>query len=319
MTIWAFLAPREAAKRLAIYDSLRNEGKSRFGWSTEDANNLTLERNHWTDANREQMFLLKIEQGDWIVHVNVPKHNRCVAAKVLSGYNFDDGLRFSDHTDLRHCFEIAITELVEFGRRDPAVVPSVNLDPWRRFHRVKATVDFHRTLDNVRTGKTANLWSETGPILDKLTKLIHDYNRSKKLEAFLARVFRRMPGVTDVEEPGQAGGSDYGTDLIVHYKIPPLPNAILIVQVKSYKDSHTSTHAIEQIKTGISKYRLPPEVGGTAGLIVTTADEIDPRVLEAIEAAKKSLGVPIELLASDDVAKFVIRYAPDELFEGLPD
>ena len=309
MAVWAFLPPEDQVERRLISDSLK-AGKSRFGWSTEDANDLTRPENHWTDANKEQMFLLRVEEDDWIVHVNVPEHNQCMAARVISTYGFDGGIRLPDgRTDFRHCFEVDTTELVEFGRRDPAVVPSVNLDPRRRFHRVKATDEFHRTLDNVKTGKTANLWPETDPTLDELTKLIHKYHRSKKLEAFLADVFRRVPGVEEVEEPGQRGGTDHGTDLIVRYGLRPLPNVTLVVQVKSYEDLHKDIRAVEQIKTGIKRH------DADAGMIVTTAEQIDKDVLRAIEAARKSLGVPIELLASSDVSRFVVRYAPDLLFQ----
>ena len=312
MTIWAFQAPTEGAERRAIYDSLKNEGKSRFGWSTDDANDLTLERNHWTDANNEQMFLLKIGQGDWIVHVNIPEHNLCAAAPVLSGYNFDDGLRFPDRADFRHCFEIDRSQLVEFNRRDPAVVPRVNLDLRRRFHRVKATDDFHRTLNNLRTGETANLWFETEPTLDVLTELIHEYNKSKQLETFLAPIFEKMPGVVKVQHHGARWGTDHGADLIIEYGKAPLPRFTVVVQVKSFQGQHEEVGAVEQIKEAVSTF------GAHAGLIVTTGRKTS-QLEKRIEAAANELGVQIELLAFRDVARFVIEYAADQLFRPLPD
>ena len=309
MAVWAFLPPEDEAERRLISDSLK-AGKSRFGWSTEDVNDLTQPKNHWTDANKKQMFLLRVEENDWIVHVNVPKHNRCMAARVISTYGFDDGIPCPDgRIDFRHRFEIDTTGLVEFDRRAPAVVPKVNLDPRQRHHQVKEVVAFHETLKNLQEGRTANIWTETDPTLGRLTKLIHKYHRSKRLEPFLADAFRRVPGVEKVEEPGQRGGTDHGTDLIVHYGPRPLPTVTLVVQVKSYEDLHKDTRAVEQIKTGIKRH------DADAGMIVTTAEQIDKNVLEAIEAAKKSLGVPIELLASSDVSRFVVGYAPDLLFQ----
>ena len=306
MAIWAFLPPRDEADRRLLANSLK-EGKSRFGWSTEQANDLRQRENHWTDANRKQMFLLRIGEGDWIVHVNLPVHNQCIAAKVTSAYGFDGGIESSQGADFRHFFKVEADGLVEFSRRDPAVIPAVNLTPRQRYHQIYAVDAFHETLNNLRQNKTVSLPSQTEPVLERLTQQIHEHNRGKTLESYLAKVFRRVPGVVEVVEHGQGWGTDHGADLVVYYG-PPLPRVTLVVQVKSYEGSMTEVLAVDQIKTAITKF------GAHSGMIVTTAAEVGPQVEGAIADAAEELGVPIELLASADVARLVIRYAPDLLF-----
>ena len=64
-------------------------GKSRFGWSWEVKHNLKL-NNNWTDAHSKQLFLLNIKEGDWIVHIHMPEWGKCVAARVVREYDFDE-------------------------------------------------------------------------------------------------------------------------------------------------------------------------------------------------------------------------------------
>jgi restriction endonuclease len=136
-------------------------------------------------------------------------------------------------------------------------------------------------------------------------------NKSKELERFLAKVFKSIPGVVDVKENGFGWGTDFGTDLIVTMK-QSLGNLEfenkIIVQVKSFEGKHYDLNAVDQIKTGLKNY------SGTAGMIITTAEkteELKDRIQKASEETKK----PIALLASEDVARFVIKHKPELLFD----
>ena len=62
-----------------------------------------------------------------------------------------------------------------------------------------------------------------------------------------------------------------------------------------------------QIKTGIKEY------GGTAGMIITTATASE-QLENEIQQFNDNNVTPIDLLAADDVAKFVIKHAPDLIF-----
>ena len=152
---------------------------------------------------------------------------------------------------------------------------------------------------------------KTDRYLSEISTLIHEMHKSKNLERFLAKVCRKIPGVADVNENGFGFGIDYGADLIVTMRTP-LGNLEfenkLIVQIKSFGGTHYDLDAVEQVKTGIEKY------AGTAGMIITTAiksEELEGKVQECSE----EIGLPIDLLASDDVAKFVIKHAPELLFK----
>ena len=156
-----------------------------------------------------------------------------------------------------------------------------------------------------------HLKEKTESYLSEIAQLIHEMCRSKQLERFLAKVFRKIPGVIDVRENGFGWGTDFGADLIVTMSSSlcnlEFENKI-IVQVKSFEGTHNDLEAVQQVVTGIDKY------DGTAGMLITTAvksEELENRVQEASE----KIGKPIDLLACDDVAKFVIRHAPDMLFK----
>ena len=88
------------------------------------------------------------------------------------------------------------------------------------------------------------------------------------MESFLAKVFRKISGVVDVQENCKRLGTDHGADLIVTTSTSlgqlQLENRV-IVQVKSYEGSHYDFEAIKQVKMGINQY------SGTAGMVITTA------------------------------------------------
>ncbi len=318
MTIWAFNRAEDAKARELICQSVKN-GKSRFGWSQRDEHNLNLKEN-WTDWHSKQLFLLQIKKGDWIVHINTPVWGKCITAQVMSEYDFDDGLEFDWGSDFRHCFDIDVDTIVEFDRKDKNILPSVNLYPRQRYHRIYAVNDFLKSIDNLKHNKVNlsageskeeyHLKEKTDKYLKEITGLIHEMHKSKSLERFLAKVFRKVPGVIDVNENGFGWGTDYGADLIVTMRLSignlEFENKI-VVQVKSFEGEHYDLEAIEQVKTGIEKY------DATAGMIITTAQRTEV-LEEKIQKISNEIGCPIDLLSGEDVAIFVIKNAIDLLF-----
>jgi len=319
MTIWAFNKVDDADERQLIYQSIKS-GKSRFGWSQKDEHNLKLKDN-WTDWHSKQLFLLQVQPGDWIVHINTPTYGRCIAAQVLTEYDFDDGLQCSLKVDFRHHFNVDKETVIEFDRNDQNILPSVNLKPRQRYHRIYAVEDFLKSIENLKTNAVElndgeskedfHLKEKTDKYLSEISSLIHEMHKSKNLERFLAKVFRKIPGVIDVNENGFGWGTDYGADLIITMSSSmgnlEFENKI-IVQVKSFEGTHHDLEAVDQVKTGIKQYE------GTAGMIITTANKSEKLENKILEASN-DLGVPIDLLASDDVAKFVIKHAPELLFK----
>jgi hypothetical protein len=319
MTIWAFNKADDAEARELLYQSIKS-GKSRFGWSQKNEHNLKLKDN-WTDWHSKQLFLLQVKPADWIVHINTPQWGRCIAVKVLSEYEFDEGLQCSWGKDFRHYFNVDINTIVEFDRRDPNVLPSVNLNPRQRYHRIYAVDDFLKSIDNLKNNAVSlnngeskeeyHLKDKTDKYLSEISDHIHKMHKSKSLERFLAKVFRKIPGVIDVNENGFGWDTDYGADLIVTMSTAlvnlEFENKI-IVQIKSFEGSHHDLDAVKQVKTGIEKY------AGTAGMIITTGKKTEELESE-IQKVSEEIGRPIDLLASDDVAKFVIKHAPELLFK----
>jgi hypothetical protein len=318
MTIWAFNKVESESNRILIYQSIKN-GKSRFGWSQKDNHNLSI-KNNWTDWHSKQQFLLDIKENDWIIHINTPIYNQCIASKVIKEYSFDEGLQLSDRIDFRHFFEIDKELIIEFNRKDPNILPIVNLNPRQRYHKVYEEKAFFNSIYNLKNDvinldpkeskEEFHLRNQSSIYFKEITRLIHETHKSKKLEFFLAKVFRRIPNVKEVKENGSGFGTDYGADLIV-----TMVNSIgnleiktkIIIQIKSYENDHNDLNAVDQIKTGIKKY------DAQAGILITTAQAT--KVLnEKILKVSEEINCPIDLLSGDNVAKFVIKHASDLVF-----
>jgi len=318
MNVWAFNKAEDQETRDLIYASLKT-GKSRFGWSQKDEHDLRVP-NNWTEWHSWQRFLLEIKPGDWIVHINTPDYGHCVAVQVESAYEFDEGLQCEWGTDFRHCFRINKETLIDFDRNDSNVLPTVNLRPRQRYQRVYEVNDFLTSLDNLRKNRVVlkdnetreefHLRESTAPYLREIASLIHSMNKSKRLEGFLAKVFRKIPCVVHVRENGSGWGTDHGADLIVETKHSignlDFENTI-VVQIKSYEDDHHDLNAVEQVKTAIKQYKA------SAGMVMTTAASTDALENRTLEAAAE-LDTRIDLIAGEDLARFVICNAPELVF-----
>ena len=318
-TIWAFGKVDNLEDRPLIYQSVVRDGKSRFGWSSSDANNLSKEENCQREENYDQLKLLEVKKGDWIVHRNTPEQGQFVAAQVTSEYQFDEGLVCSDErTDFRHCFEVDKETVVTFNHKDPRILPTVWLYQRPRLERITAVDDFLESIENLKgdalelgdgdSREEYHLRAKTDKeLLSVATSLIHKTHKRKNLEGYLAKVLKKIPGVEAVKEHGKKGGTDHGADLIVTMRDPLDFERTIIVQVKSYDWEHHDLSAVEQVKTGIEEFK------GDAGMIITTAERTE--VLEnEIEKISREINRPITLLAGREVSAFVIKHAPELLF-----
>ena len=163
----------------------------------------------------------------------------------------------------------------------------------------------------VKSAEEHHLKDRTLPYLKEITRHIHEMHKGKKLELFLAKVMREMPGV-EVQENGYGWGTDHGADLIVtlHSPIGRLDyEHKIIVQVKSFEGQHFDEDSVDQIKAGIKKY------DGTAGLLITTGERTEG-LEKKISAISDEIDRPINSLCGEEVAMFVIQNAPDLLFKS---
>ena len=311
MNVWAFNKPDTPEQAEHVYESVKR-GKSRFGWSWRNEHNLKLE-NNWTDEHSRQLFLLDIKEGDWIVHINMPEWGQCIAARVVKEYDFDEEI----DEEFRHFFEVDVESIVEFDRNNPVVDPRVNLKPRYRYHRVYCVEEFNKSIEAIKSGEEIeenrelhHLQNETDKLLEKIKELIQKMHRGKKLEGFLAEVFRRIPGVVDVKEHGSRWGTDYGADLIVSAKVSVAGLDLehkIVAQVKSHEGKEDNIEAVHQIKTAIRQF------DANAGMIITTGERTE-ELETAVAQATDELGYPIDLLAGKEVAQFVIKHAADLIF-----
>ena len=312
--VWAFKNPPSDCIQ-EIYESAK-AGKSRFGWSWLDVHDLKKPR---TDQHSRQQFLLRIKPGDWIVHINVPSYGQCVAAKVNGTYGFDEGKL----GDFRHYIPVDPESVVEFGRNDPRLRQELysGLRPRGRSQRVYQVDRFLESLNNLQgpiaqlsEGESAgeyHLKKDSGIYLKKIAEMMKSNFPRDKLEDFMVKVFENLPDAGEVIHNGAASGwkSDWGADIILRMRssfnfIEP----VIVVQVKSYEGQHFDTGFADQLKTGIEKF------DGTAGLLISTADRTD-EVDKALESISNEIGKPVDALCGAELARFVLKYAPNLIFD----
>lgn len=317
MTVFAFTGVTDHEAKKLVYQSIK-AGKSRFGWSQKDEHNL--KGKVWSEWHSKQLFLLEIKKGDWIVHINTPSWGKCVAIQVSDEYAFDEGLMCEWGTDFRHFIPVDVNTIIEFNRKDKNILPSVNLNPRQRYHRIYAVNDFLQSIDNLKNNtvnlqhgeskEVFHLREKTNKYLKEITSLIHTTHKSKELERFFAKVFKKIPDVVDVIENGFGYGTDYGADLIVTTRSSighiDFENKV-VVQIKSFGGEHYDLSAVEQVKTGIAKYKA------SIGMIITTAERTE-QLENKIQEVSEQIDCPIYLLAGEDVAKFVLKNASDLIF-----
>ncbi len=339
MTIWALKGPSYADYGPEDYQetvnfltsSIRN-GVSRFGWGYTDKADLNKvaakpfherdeqERQCWAKAN----FLLEVQPGDWVVHINLPYWGACFAGKVAERYSFEQD--DNEVSDFRHMLKLDSGTIVEFGRSDDRVLPIIGsrLRLQGRFWRIRHEQEFLQTIENINAGELKKgadesvgvfyLKKDLLPLLSAITDKIYRTHPAGHLEGLTAAVFRKIPKVVDVRENGRHKGwaTDNGADLIVTYKSGLAVGNLekdetLVVQVKSYTGQHWEVNAVSQTETAIKEYEAD------AGLIITTAEST--RELEAaVEELSAKLGKPIGLIAGADVAKFVLKHGGELIF-----
>lgn len=328
MEVWVFNDPNPKAKEL-VSDSLKN-GISRFGWSYIDSGDLKdLKNKAWELLSEDEKiiwkksnFLLRIQPGDWVVHVNIPTWGMCSAAKVVGPYFFE--AHDNAISDFRHCLGIEPSSLVEFSRNSEGVHPHISrrLKLRGRYWRIYDKQVFSDSLENIRSGKRIlegeslgehYLKQEIQPLLSQITQKVQRTHPEKKLESLVAKIFRNMPNVLEAKVNGSGFGSDFGADVIVEYDsgigiLSLQKRETLVVQVKSYTDTHWETLCISQIETAINKFNAD------AGLLISTAEPSE-NLEFAIEELSARLEKPIGLIAGENVAKFILKYEKGLLIE----
>lgn len=330
--IYAYNTPSGEETVDFVYKSLVEDHVSRFFWSyREDCDLRILNKMTWDQMDDVQIDcwkhahrLLDFKKGDWILHINVPRYGMVTAAQILEEYDYDNNLP-EGHDDGRHCFKIDSNTLITFDRNDTRVHSylSARLKLQRALWRIYCVEHFEKTLKELKetalTDKNVHFIKETNQTLKNFTKIIQSNYPGKKLEYFLAEVFKQIPEVLDVKVNGSQWGTDYGADLIVTYAgsfydrfaIEP---QTLVVQVKSFEGEHWDTKAVDQLKTAINKYEA------TMGIIMTTGERTqaleDKFKILVDEFNKIHKNVPIYLLAGIEVAQFVLRNGMDILLDS---
>lgn len=322
MTIYALRESDEEEYVKKVFDSLKG-GEGRFGWSYEKSADLRqlherVERSGWASLSKHekecyQDFLLRIQDGDYVVYINVPRWGRCTLAKVTGEYVW----RYEDE-DFNHRFPVDPESVATFDRNNAKLVHpalSKKLKLRGRWWTIYAEHEFRLLLDQLPESTEFEskspvtnlryLSEDIRPHLEKIACQIHDTHRDKDLEPLVKGVFERVPGVKSVEQ--RKGSADKGADLLVELEVGGISGLAqtLVVQVKSYEDKHDDSGAVDQIRKALQYH------GADMGLIVSTAESAGKNLEQALRKLNNDLEKPVSLLIGADLAAFFLHYGGD--------
>ena len=325
MPIYAIKGSDNPTDTERVYTSLL-EGEGRFGWSnveTADLNRLRarIEAGGWDSLTEVEQdcyheFLLKLREDDYVVYVNVPEWGECTLARVAGPYQW----RW-EGDDFNHRFPVDGASVQSFGRNSE-VVPallSARLKLRGRWWQVYAEEEFEELLSRLpeADGAVARSWrtnlrelsTKVRPLFLKIAEQIQSTHPRKDLEGLMEQLFRRVPGVRNVER--LQGGADYGADLLVDFEFVPIPGLVqtqtLAVQVKSFSGKHEDAGAVRDLHRAFEHY----DARGQAidmGLVVSTASEPGNRLIQAADKLSEQSGKPVSILVGADLVEFFLRH-----------
>ena len=141
--------------------------------------------------------------------------------------------------------------------------------------------------------------------MNPLAAAIQHVNPNYDLEHLLERVFESLPHIKAVKRSG--GAHDRGADLVVtsRHKVGVLDEVEerkTVVQVKSFEGRLDSLQCVRDIERAFRAH------DAQAGLIATTAVEVSPEVIAAIEQLVADSGRPVRLLYGANLVAFVVRH-----------
>ena len=311
----------------AVFESLQN-GEGCFGWSYIETANLhelkaRIDTDGWDTLNEQerdcyQRFLLDLKENDYVVYINVPEYSKCTLARVTGPYFW-----CYEERDFNHRFHIDPASVKIFDRNDAIVHPALSrrLKLQGRYWRIYTHKEFDslvKALKEGKAGKTrtpetnlALLTQDIQPDLENITKKIQHTNPNFDLEDLIEEIFKKVPGVQEVQR--HRGLGDHGADLTVVFEsgipIPGLQQQqTCLVQVKSYQGEQWNTRAVEDIRNAFNHY---PDAD--MGLIVSTASVGSEALENALEDLREETGKPVSLLIGADVAAFLLRFGADLL------
>ena len=324
-TIYALKGSGDPDRDAKTFNSLQ-EGVGRFGWSyveTADLRELqtrisaggTLTKEEWDCYHP---FLLDIKKCDYVVYINVPEWGKCTLAHVEGPYYWS-----WEDCDFNHRFPVDRESVRVFDRNDAIVQPQLSRKlklrgRWWRIYDLHR--EFELLIESLKEGKdgqrrtmeTNREWfkSEIQSDLESITGKLHKNYPAAELETPIAEVFRKVPGVKEVEK--KAGPGERGADLLVifEWEVPIVgiqEQRTCVVQVKAFEGEMWETEAVDQIREALQYW------DADMGVIVSTASSGSEALDNALDKLREELRQesrekPVYLLIGEDVAAFLLRY-----------
>ncbi|MBL4685398.1 MAG: restriction endonuclease [Nannocystaceae bacterium] len=257
-----------------------------------------------------------LQRGDIVVSPNLPEQGRWVLLVVDGAYEYDSG----NGNDYRHVLpvrplrtadgNIAIVDpgglLVDARLRGTMRTMS---RIWSIDHLGEAVATLVAAINggvDVSVGLTAaerrdGFFGGVREAIEDLTwtRLRASY-RGAEFEDLLVPVLESAYGKGTVKRHGGAG--EHGADLIVTKEGALGLTFKTAIQVKMYDGILDDLHPVAQLREARAKH------GVHAGVLLTTASEVSPRVIEALEELRRELQIDIQAWTRPDVVRLLLAH-----------
>ncbi len=286
MKIWAMPAPissnmgeEEMLELTTFIASSLKRGVSRYGWYKEDMYKYRITKEDIKEmikhikfyvAKGQHLnpisFLQKVNIGDWVVHINVPKMGFCTAARVIGKYEENDSHRLYRY-NFKHTLKIDTNTLIEFNRNSPAVLPKISNQLKYRGNNwtindkaafLESIYNLHLYMaDEINIDRTYYLKNAITPSLESIAEKINAYYPKEDLKYLMAKVFKAMPDVSNVVFKNNIHNSNYEKDLYITYKTDGTATSITqMVLINVYEKDDFEISIKEPILNAIETHKI---------------------------------------------------------------
>jgi hypothetical protein len=136
--------------------------------------------------------------------------------------------------------------------------------------------------------------------------------QGKEFEQPCTLLLRALYGDESVEVT--SGRSEHGADAICRFTDPLGVENQVVVQIKMWDLEADRTRPLDQIRDAYVTYQ-----GTTAGVVLSTSNDMTPRFVEELERLKNDLRIPIRVILREELMRLFIRYLPELVPDKEPE
>ena len=276
------------------FSSQLENGRLRQGWGYHDDLDLRKlkkkdkKENETIAWNRVFLMLEEIKKGDIVVVKNIPDNQSFTLVRVTGEYDFNLDKNVGDYGHY-----LPVEKIRVFNKYSQIVPISLIRALDREAHPIRITYKHASTVMDLAIKEIIDIKDATTPqkFKDKMVKIRAALCKTLK-ENLLTKETKLSPDEArklilamlkndGFETESKHGPREYGADLLSTVNEQYGLDIRFGVQVKFHEGTDNDTEGVDQIQLAFHKHKIQ------AGLLVTFADELGPKLEEKIKIAKQ--------------------------------